>query len=54
MTNYQTLLAMDFALAFAVLLYLNVYYFGFFACFEFALLVFKVCMFFSVKPKWKF
>ena len=33
---------MDFATAFAVLLYLNVYYFGFFACFEFALLVFKV------------
>ncbi len=32
---------MDFPLFFAVLLYLNVYYFGFFAVFEFLLLLFK-------------
>jgi hypothetical protein len=32
---------MDFPMVFAVLLYLNVYYFGFYGAFEFLLLLFK-------------
>lgn len=32
---------MDYAITFALLLYINVFYFGLYACVEFGLLVFK-------------
>ncbi len=32
---------MDYAITFALLLYINVFYFGLYACVEFCLLVFK-------------